>query len=197
MPARRSFAVLLLVALVSACASRSEPPETTSLRRIISAQVARHPRMEPQDLYKLLHQAAMGTTHAIEDTVTVRLWMERELTTMGDRPVDALVDTIAPDGSVVLVNLRPWVAAGRSTDSLLAAFVRTAGAIPQDTAKLGRFLAVADLMAGEGALPFGAPAWRDLVAGQRRNGFPAVHHSASYEIAYHPAYRVVQGALVP
>lgn len=189
--------VALLATLLSGCAAKSETPETTTLRRIISAQAARHPRMEPQDLYKLLHQAAMGSAHAIDDTVGVRLWMERELTTMGDRPIDPIVDTISPDANVVLVNLRPWVAAGRSTDSLLIAFIRSASSIQQDTAKLARYLAVADAMAGEGALPFGAAAWRDLVAGQRRNGFPAVHHSASYEMAYHPAYRVVQGSLVP
>lgn len=189
--------MLLSASLLGGCASKSEPAETVALRQIIAAQAMRHPLMEPQDLYKLLHQAAMGSAHAIEDTVGVRLWMERELTTMGDRPIDPLVDSISPDGSVVLVNLRPWVAAGRSTDSLLTSFVRSAAAIRQDTAKLARYLEVADSMAKEGGLPFGAVAWRDLVVGQRRGGYPAVHHSPSYEVAYHPAYRVVQGSLVP
>src|SRR6478609_7243711 len=124
MPSHRSVAAtLLLLPLLSGCLSRGEPAEMVALRRIISAQVVRHPLMEPQDLYKLLHQAAMGSAHAVEDTAGVRLWLERELTTMGEGPVDPLIDTIAPDGSVVLVNLRPWVAAGRSTDSLLASFV--------------------------------------------------------------------------
>jgi hypothetical protein len=198
MPIPRAIAAAgLLVPLLAGCASPAEPAEAVAMRRIISAQAMRHPQMEPQDLYKLLHQAAMGSAHAIEDTAGVRLWMERELVTMGDRPIDPLVDTIAPDGAVVLVHLRPWVAAGRSTDSLLQAFVRSAGTIPPDTAKLARYLDLAEGMVREGGLPFGAAAWRDLVEGQRRGGFPAVHHSPSYEMAYHPAYRVVQGALLP
>lgn len=161
------------------------------------AEVVAHPELEPQDLYKLLHQAAMGSAHAVDDTAGVRHWMEQELTTMGDRPIDPLIDTIAPDGAVVRVNLRPWVTAGRSTDSLLSAFIRSAEVIPQDTVKLGRYLEVADSMAGEGSLPFDGRVWRELVAARRKEGFPAVHHSASYEMAYHPAYRVVQGSLVP
>jgi hypothetical protein len=198
MPTLRAIlAAALALTLLAGCATPREPAEMAGIRRIISAQVMRHPRMEPQDLYKLLHQAAMGSAHAIDDTAGVRLWMERELVTMGDRPIDPLIDTIAPDGSVVLVHLRPWVAAGRSTDSLLAAFVRSAGVIPPDTAKLARYLGLADAMARAGGLPFGAAPWRDLVEGQRRGGYPAVHHSPSYEMAYHPAYRVVQGGLVP
>lgn len=194
---RPLIAATLALLLLAGCGGEREPPEVVALRRIIAAQVRRHPRMEPQDLYKLLHQAAMGSAHAMEDTVGVRLWMERELVTMGDRPIDPLIDTIAPDGSVVLVHLRPWVAAGRSTDSLLASFLRSAGAIRQDTVKLVRYLAVGESMAREGGLPFGVTAWRDLIDGQQRGGYPAVHHSPSYEMAYHPAYRVVQGGLVP
>ena len=198
MPTSRPTILAGLALLLSAgCTSPPPPVETVNLRRIISAQVGRHPQMEPQDLYKLLHQAAMGSAHAIGDTAGVRMWMERELTTMGDRPIDPLVDTIAPDGSVVLVHLRPWVAQGRSTDSLLAAFVRSASAIPRDTAKLERYLEIAGSMAREGELPFGRLTWHDLVEGQRRGGYPAVHHSTAYEMTYRPAYRVVQTALVP
>jgi hypothetical protein len=198
MQPRRSLPLSsLAILLLAGCGTPGGSVEGVALRRIISAQVAGHPDLGPQDLYKLLHQAAMGSAHAIDDTAGVRQWMEQELTTMGDRPTDPLIDTLAPEGAVVRVNLRPWVAAGRSTDSLLAAFIRSAEAIPQDTVKLGRFLEVADSMAGEGSLPFDRGIWREMVAVRRKEGFPAVHHSAAYETAYHPAYRVVQGALVP
>src|SRR6478735_8598706 len=190
-------AASLSIALLSGCSSPAGSGESAGVRRVIAVEVARHPLMEPQDLYKLLHQAAMGSAHAIDDTAGVRRWMEQELTTMGDRPIDPLIDTLAPDGSVVRVNLRPWVAAGRSTDSLLASFIRSAATIPQDTIKLGHYLEVADSMVGEGSVPFDGAGGRALVARERREGFPAVHHSPSYEMAYHPAYRVVQGSLVP
>jgi hypothetical protein len=52
-------------------------------------------------------------------------------------------------------------------------------------------------MAVEGKLPFGVDPWRALVAEARVGGFQAGHHSREYEAAYHPAYRVVAGSLVP
>jgi hypothetical protein len=191
---------LLVVPFLLSCGT--PPPvaadrEGEELRRIILAQAARHPLMQPADLYKLLHQAAMGSGHAIDDRTGAKRWMDREVSVMGVAHPDPMVDTIAPGGAVVLVNLRPWVAGGRSTDSLLDAFVATANAIPPDTQKLARYLRVGDSLAGQGRLPFSVTAWRDLVTGLRRGGFPAVHHSPEYESAYRPAYRVVKGELVP
>ena len=54
-----------------------------------------------------------------------------------------------------------------------------------------------DTLARTGALPFREAAWRELVDGQRRTDFPAVHHSDAFVQAYRPAYRVIVGALVP
>lgn len=194
------WASLLLLA-GAACAAPPSDPEFAAVREIILDEVEHHPLMEPRDLYKLLHQSAMGSEHAVGDSVAVRLWMERELTTMGEGPAagahEPMIDTIAPGGRVVLVHLRPWVAAGRSTDSLVTAFVRTAELFQRDTALLARRLAIADTLAARGELPFGAAAWRDQVDGARRGGFPAVHHSDAFVQAYRPAYRVVAGALVP
>jgi hypothetical protein len=197
---RSPLRTLLILPILVACGHETPAtpdPVTSELRGIILAQSARHPLMQPADLYKLLHQAAMGSAHAIDDRAGAKMWMDREVSVMGALPGAPMIDTIAPGGGVVLVNLRPWVAAGRSTDSLLDAFVASANAIPRDTAKLVRYLAVADTLAGEGRLPFSATAWRDLVTGLRRGGYPAVHHSPEYESAYRPAYRVVNGELVP
>lgn len=192
---------LILSMAGAGCTSAPSDPETAAIRRIILHEVGHHPRMEPRDLYKLLHQAAMGSEHVMDDTVGVRLWMARELMTMGEAAAGAapepMIDTIAPGGRVVLVQLRPWVAAGRSTDSLLGAFIRTAATIHPDTALLESYLAVADTLARTGALPFREATWRELVEGQRRADFPAVHHSDAFVQAYRPAYRVVAGALVP
>ena len=153
--------------------------------------------MGPDDLYKLLHQAAMGSEHAMHDTAGVRAWMVNELATMGQGPAEPLVDTIAPGGAIVRVNLRPWVAARRSTDSLLGAFIATATAYPPDTARLARYLAAVEPVIAAGKASFGPGAWHALVAAKRSAGFPAGEHSAGYVTAYRPAYRVVAGPLVP
>ena len=192
---RKTASALLLVLL--GCTGPRPDGIATELRGILALQAARHPQMAPEDLYKLLHQAAMGSEHAMTDSAGVRAWMTNELATMGEGTAEPMVDTIAPGGRVVRVHLRPWVAAGRSTDSLLYAFIATARAVPQDTPMLARYLAVADSMVAEGKLPFPVKPWRALVAAQRAGGYPAIHHSEAYESAYHPAYRVVAGGLVP
>ena len=192
----RSHLALILLVLGS-CAPPSSSGEGTAVRAIVEAQLARHPEMGPEDLYKLLHQAAMGSEHAMHDTAGVRAWMVNELATMGQGPAEPMIDTIAPGGAIVRMNLRPWVAAGRSTDSLLAAFVATATAYPPDTARLARYLAAADTIVAGGKASFGLSAWHDLVAAKRAAGFPAGEHSPAYVAAYRPAYRIVAGALVP
>lgn len=192
----RTTALVLLLAILGCSGSRPDGL-ATELRGIILQQATRHPQMAPEDLYKLLHQAAMGSEHAMADSAGVRGWMANELATMGEGTAEPMVDTIAPGGRVVRVHLRPWVAAGRSTDSLVHAFIATARAVPQDTLMLARALAVADSLVAEGKLPFTVEPWRALVTSARAGGYQAIHHSPVYEAAYHPAYRVLAGGLVP
>ena len=131
------------------------------------------------------------------DSAEARSWLTSELGTMGAGAGERMIDTIAPGGAIVRVNLRPWVAAHRSTDSLLSAFVRTPEVIAPDTLRLSRYLAAADTLVAAGATPFPLAAWRELVERERGAGYPAIHHSAGYEAEYRPAYRVVAGPLVP
>lgn len=195
-PALQHVAVVVGLLLLAGCGHR-DPGDPDDIAPIIRREIARHPGMRPEDLYKLLQQAAMGSEHAMTDTAAARAWMTNEVATMGRGVGERLVDTIAPGGAIVRVNLRPWVAAHRSTDSLLAAFIRTAEVVAPDSIRLSGYLAVADSIVEAGGAPFRAAPWRALVEKQRGEGFPAVHHSPEYEAAYHPAYRVVAGPLIP
>jgi hypothetical protein len=60
-------------------------------------------------VYKLLHQAAMGSEHAAPEEALARAWLDRELSQMGPGPAEGVVDPISPDGEVVRVHLRPFV----------------------------------------------------------------------------------------
>lgn len=189
------WAVLGLLGAVGC--GRGAVIDADAIAPLIQQELVRHPALHPEDLYKLLHQAAMGSEHAMKDTAEARRWMTNELATMGAGAGEGMIDTIAPGGMIVRVNLRPWVAAHRSTDSLLAAFIRTAHVVAPDTIRLSRYLAIADSVVAAGRAPFQAPAWRTLVEKERGEGFPAIDHSSGYEAAYHPAYRVVAGPLIP
>jgi hypothetical protein len=151
--------------------------------------------MEPNDLYKLLHQASLGSEHAVGDTVAAREWLERELAGMGPGPAEPLIDSLRADGWVVRIHLRPFVAAGGDPEAILQAFIGTA-ADPGDREDLRRAGEVAVRLARAKALPWPGSTVSALFAGLAAQGYPAVHHSAAFVEHYRPAYRVVAGALL-
>lgn len=53
--------------------------------------LTRYPLLQIQNLYKLLHQAALGSEHALTDRLPVERWLRRELAEMGEGiPDDSL-----------------------------------------------------------------------------------------------------------
>ena len=95
---------------------------------LLDSHFYRYPLMQVQDLYKLLHQAALGSEHAVLDETGAQKWLESELATMGDGPDEPLLDPISPDGSIARLHLRPCLVAGVDPQAILAAFLGTARA---------------------------------------------------------------------
>lgn len=165
--------------------------EEVAFRQILANQVSRYPRLQVQDLYKLIHQAALGSEHAIQSASAARRWLERELRELADGPAEPAIDLISADGRIVRVNLRPYIAEGGDANTLLAAFIRTANEYHSMPDGLRRYWAYAERMAEAGELPFAQAEMKCFFAEREAEGFPAVHHSAIYEPLYHPAYRVI------
>ena len=160
-------------------------------QQILADQAGRYPLMEIQDVYKLVHQAAMGSEHAVSDAEAAQQWMDREIAALAGGPDDPLFDPLTPDGQLVRVHLRPYLAGGRDPDSLVRAFVETANTYPGSVDRLRRYWRYAEKSAEAGTLPFRRNAMAAFLAEQAEAGYPAVHHSEQYEAAYAPAYRVV------
>jgi len=167
------------------------------MRSILIDHARRYPLWEVDDLYKLIHQAAMGAEHASTDLAEVGEWLMHEIAHLEPGPSESLIDPISPDGQVVRVHLRPFAALQLEQDSLLRAFIRTAAEISPSTDRLDEFAKVATQLAIEGYIPFAADQVRRYLAEQRASGFPAVHHSRIYERSYKPAYRVVARLFLP
>ena len=165
--------------------------EQEALYRILADQAARYPQMQVRDLYKLLHQSAMGSEHAVGDTGTAHSRLEREIASLGDGPDDPLVDPISPNGHIVRMHLRPYVHAGRDLERLLAAFIQTANEWHGSPEYLQEYGTVAASVVKDGLLPISGTDMVPFWAEQEARGYPAVHHSEIYEHLYHPAYRVV------
>jgi len=157
-----------------------------SIETVLRNHFFRYPAMQIQDVYKLIHQAALGSEHAISNVEGVRKWLEQEIVEMGQGPADPLIDPISADGQIARVHLRPFVEQGGNTDMLLRAFAYTASAFHGDTQVLENYWQIA--LATE---HFSYAEMNIFFQSMRTQNYPGVHHSAEYKQLYRPAYRVV------
>ncbi len=164
--------------------------------QLLGAHGDRYPGLGLEDIYKLLHQAALGPAHAVE-RLAARGRLAQEAAALGIGPAEPLVDPISPDGRLARVHLRTYVAQGRNPDTLADAFAETARTWSPSTDKLAKFCGCLGDLADAGGIAF---ARADVVAymdARASEGWPAVHHSAAFRAAWHPAYRVVDVNLLP
>jgi hypothetical protein len=147
--------------------------------------------MQTDDVYKLIHQACLGSHHLVSNVAGADAWLTRELANLTEGPVEPMVDPISPDGRIVRVHLRPFVAHGGDPDHLLEALVRTANEFEGSIDQIRILWRSAEEMTKDGHLPFLEASLVEF--GERMEGLkhPAVHHSEAYRAAYHPAYRVI------
>lgn len=165
-------------------------------RAVLLEHADRYPKLEPQDCYKLLFQAVLGAEHAVSDEAAARRWMDDELATLGDGPAEPLVDSISPDGTLVRVHLRPFVARGGDPAKLVRAFVQTAQKKFGTRDDLAAVWTQVVALAGVKKLPFTADAAHVFGEKMHTAGWPAVHHSKTFGAEYRPAYRVIARELV-
>jgi len=178
----------------AATAAGCDEETTARFTPVIRWHADRYPGLQVEDLYKLLHQSVAGPAHAIEDPEMAGQWLEREWSSLAN-PLDAeeLFEPLSSDGHLVRVNLRPWRAAGNSPAPVLDAFVQTAGTLPPDTVnirtELDALAACSDRLAD--GLSLAASEIHTFFRDRAREGYPAIHHSETYEREYRPAYRIV------
>jgi len=173
------------------------PSSPDPFRRILLEHNRRYPRWQVEDVYKLIHQAAKGSEHAVKNVSAVQKWMEQELATMGEGPEESVTDPIRPDNLILRIHLRPYVAKGGDPQVLVNAFITTANQFVGTRDELERYWASAEQLAMEEKLPVKPEKMNEFFTEARKAGFPAYEHSLIYEDLYRPAYRVIGLELVP
>jgi hypothetical protein len=158
-----------------------------SIAATLHSHLARYPSLQLADVYKLIHQAALGSAHAIHDAESARNRLARELAEMGAGPDEPLFDPLSDETGIVRVHLRPFLAQGGDPAQLLAAFLRTANEFHGVTQTLERYW---DIAASLGCFPDGD--MQAFLRPLRAQNYPALHHSPEYERLYRPAYRVIK-----
>jgi len=174
----------------------AETAAASSWPEFLAAALHGRTECEPQDGYKLLVQATLGAEHAAPSEAAALAWMEREVATLEPAPDEPMVESITPDGSLVRVNLRPFLARGGDWRALARAFAATGRRKFGTREDLAARWEMVVTLAQDGRLPFAAAAAREFGRAMAEKGFPAVHHSKRYAAAYRPAYRVIAKELL-
>lgn len=164
---------------------------------IILSHISRYPLSQAEDLYKLCHQASLGSEHAVKDSAAAREWLFRELSELGDPTPEQLIDEISADGAILRVHLRPYVDSGRDPEMLLDAFIQTARNFKGSTSRLRRYMAAIVEMAQNSEIPVKAEEVKPLFDEMHADGYPPIHHSPIYVQAYNPHYRVIARQFLP
>lgn len=166
-----------------------------------------YPQLQIQDIFKYLYQSAFGCEHMVSSPEAVTDNIRREYggesksgtkvpnieTSACQRRAwssndEILIDTL--DGAYSRVHLA-WLDCGLSAETLGRLFFNSAKREADGKAELEHKLKAAGELARESFFPFSADEFEKALEEWRADGYPAVHHSDAFRMAYHPAYRVI------
>lgn len=174
-----------------------KPSTKDSLWELVNWHQRLRPKLEIQDVYKLLYQSVFGVGHIIRSGGQALECLQRELDSIDLRlhPQEELVENISIDGSQIRVNLRPFARQGMEVEKLFAAMKLSAesnrGAIDEFKRVWGDF----GSLVRSGAFGFDYKNYRGFDRFARDNKYPVVHHSHAYSKLYAPSYRVVEAVI--
>ncbi len=195
----RCFLVLLLVVQLfvpvaqvssqSVDADRQDAVNSIASAAIRSLEMYRWSKLE--DVYKLVHQAALGPGHQNFTWQGMLAYMETEWNEIGQLEQPRFSDPLVEDlgGTFVRLNMVPFQNQGGSFNSLAIALHKSLSAQPDSTLLIAAWAETCELMlAGDPTLLDHINTFTSMM---RDDGWPAVHHSQRYANQYQPHYRVL------
>ncbi|GJL76900.1 hypothetical protein [Nitrosomonas sp.] len=180
--------------------------EQHNFLNIVAQHFVRYPWMQPQDLYKLTHQASFGSGHLVEDKARAADSLRQEIAGLAhtSKVAESVVETIAPKARLVRVYLRPYLMNRGNPAELLDAFVRTANEYRGSFELFQADWEVVQVMAQRGMFPFSLEETNtpmrqaiEIMQTHQLPEYPPFSHSEVYRSHYDPAYRVVAFDFLP
>lgn len=164
---------------------------TETDRNFIKTHVERYPQARPRDVYKLIFQGVYGVGHIITENARRYLMEEAgriPLESYSDRP---LIESVSPDGSMVRVNLRPFLRMNLSLNDLFRVMMASAD-VKKDEERFIELWDVFVCMVEKGEFKMGSDGIKEVQEIIDTKGIKPMHHTEPYRQAYYPAYRVVK-----
>ena len=164
---------------------------TGSDRYFIKMHVERYPQAQPRDIYKLIFQGVYGVGHILTGKAWDYLQEEAGRIPIEDYPDRSLIEPVSPDGSIVRINLRPFLRLTLSLDDLFTVMTASADVEGDDERFIELWRVFVDLVE-TGEIDMGLEIVKEVQDSIRGEGIIPKHHTEAYRQAYYPAYRVVR-----
>ncbi|MDD3851467.1 MAG: hypothetical protein PHS13_07625 [Firmicutes bacterium] len=166
------------------------------LKKLLLNQYRRYPRMECQDMVKLIYQNEFAGGHLISNERDSLKGLEEECRTLirHSRDIERPADLIFEDIGNGLCRLHLEALEHTSIDlaTINKFFVSTANSACGSIRSLEAKLEVFRQCCREGLLPYAADRVEAYLRGYRSRNYPPVSHSKVYRGLYLPAYRIVR-----
>ena len=185
----KSVSSVCLLFLLAGCHNDLEEKVIQS----VHTQLQTYPESTLQDIYKNLFQDRFGPEHAIADTVSARLYLEKELASF-ETSNSVEIEYLGLHHNYVRVNLMAVKQGKISPDKLLSAFCRSAKKIHKrdieawhkEWKKIVQIIERMDLNINN------FESDKQKIDAMLSQGKYAMHHSASFRENYQPHYRIVE-----
>jgi len=163
----------------------------SKLKKLINYHYNWYPKLQIEDLYKMIYQSVMGPEHILQDETKAFQSLKNEMEkNIGKEKI--LFRDIGLENDMVRVNLNIFKEKIGNLQKLFHAMKKTAKSIRGDKSKVQNVWKQVGEMFAFGELPFLCyPIWQEFTELLQKRGFPPVSHSAIYKKNYYPSYRIV------
>lgn len=156
-------------------------------RALLKKHYQIYPKLQIEDIFKYIFQSTFGCEHLLSDEKTVLHYIKHEYETCSRTEA---VHKEPLDGEYSRVYLS-WLNDGLTAETLAKLFCLSAKRKSDGKASLEQKISVARGLITDGAFPLNVDDFEAKLNRWRDMGYPAVHHSDAFRLAYHPAYRVI------
>lgn len=161
-------------------------------RKAILNHYKKYPQMQIEDLFKFLHQSAMGCEHLVFNEERVFNYLKNEFEN-NRKNCKIKIDKLNGDYSRLHLG---YIKKGLSLTTLTKIFCLSAKTEEMGKENLKNYLKVALTLIKEKALPFKEDFFNEQVAEWEKLDFCAIHHSQTFRENYSPCYRVVNDKFI-
>lgn len=163
----------------------------SGLKNLINSHFQLYPKMQIQDLYKLIYQSVMGPKHILQNEEIAFYYLKNEMENCIGNEKNLFVN-IGLKNNLVRVNLNIFRKQIDDIEKLFSVMQKTAENIQSEKIQLKIVLEEIKILFKKNNLKLFQPSnWINFIEKLERKNFPHISHSEVYKKNYFPSYRVI------